>query len=193
MNALLIFAALALAAALLLHPGRAARFRSLPARPQPARPQPADHATAETGEGIDDLSLILELLGAAMEAGLSVPRALELVAASCSPRLRDGLASVVAGLAMGASWEHSWQQVERDGDLGALFRALAFAAATGAPSAALLYAQAHQLRREARRAAEVRAAALGVRLVVPLGLCSLPAFIALGVVPVVVAMIPAMP
>jgi pilus assembly protein TadC len=67
---------------------------------------------------------------------------------------------------------------------------LAFAALTGAPSASILYAQAARERREQFRAAEKRAAALGVKLVVPLGLCSLPAFICLGVVPVLIAMLP---
>ncbi len=43
------------------------------------------------------------------------------------------------------------------------------------------------------RGAERRAAALGVRLVVPLGLCSLPAFVCLGIVPVLLAMLPSGP
>ena len=34
------------------------------------------------------------------------------------------------------------------------------------------------------------AAALGVTLVIPLGLCSLPAFVCLGIVPVLLAMVP---
>ena len=74
--------------------------------------------------------------------------------------------------------------------LVALRDALGFAALTGAPSSAILYAQAARLRRERFRTAEKQAAALGVKLVVPLGLCSLPAFVCLGVVPVLLAMLP---
>jgi pilus assembly protein TadC len=55
----------------------------------------------------------------------------------------------------------------------------------------MLYAQAARMRRERFRTAERQAAALGVKLVVPLGLCSLPAFVCLGVMPVLLAMLPA--
>ncbi|WP_434995119.1 hypothetical protein [Arthrobacter sp. Ld5] len=67
---------------------------------------------------------------------------------------------------------------------------LRFGTATGAPSAALLHAHAAQLRRRRNREVDRRAAALGVRLVMPLGLCSLPAFICLGIVPVVLGLLP---
>ncbi|WP_241521831.1 hypothetical protein [Arthrobacter pityocampae] len=67
---------------------------------------------------------------------------------------------------------------------------LRFGTATGAPSAALLHAHAAQLRRRRNREVDRRAAALGVQLVLPLGLCSLPAFICLGVVPVVLGLLP---
>ena len=49
------------------------------------------------------------------------------------------------------------------------------------------------MRRERFRAAEKRAASLSVKLVIPLGLCSLPAFICLGVVPVLLALVPSGP
>jgi pilus assembly protein TadC len=46
------------------------------------------------------------------------------------------------------------------------------------------------LRRRRNREAEKRAAALGVRLVIPLGACALPAFVCLGVVPVLLSLLP---
>jgi pilus assembly protein TadC len=69
---------------------------------------------------------------------------------------------------------------------------LRFATSTGAPSAALLHAHAAQLRRRRNREIDRKAAVLGVQLVLPLGLCSLPAFICLGVVPVVLGLLPAL-
>ncbi|WP_181035034.1 type II secretion system F family protein [Arthrobacter sp. B0490] len=69
---------------------------------------------------------------------------------------------------------------------------LRFATSTGAPSAALLHAHAVQLRRRHNREIARKSAALGVQLVLPLGLCSLPAFICLGVVPVVLGLLPAL-
>lgn len=145
--------------------------------------------TADVG-GVADVPLLLDLLGAALEAGLAIPWALDLVAGVSTPRIRAGLSQVVAGLQIGASWEHSWEGVQHIDEVGQLQAALSFAALTGAPAAPLLYAEAAQRRRRAQREAEKRAAALGVKLVVPLGLCSLPAFICLGIVPVVVAMVP---
>ncbi|WP_427015558.1 type II secretion system F family protein [Pseudarthrobacter sp. P1] len=190
MTGALVFIALAASALLLVPAAGARRWRALPGRLLDGK-EPSERP--ETADGVDDLPLVLELLGAALDAGASVPRSLQLVSAVCTPRLRDGLDAVVAGLAMGASWEHSWRGVRTQHELAALYRALSFAALTGAPSTSLLYAEAQQLRRDAQRAAERRAAALGVKLVLPLGLCSLPAFIALGVVPVVVAMVPRLP
>ena len=74
--------------------------------------------------------------------------------------------------------------------LAALAAALAFAHLTGAATATMLREAADQQRRADVRAAERRAAELGVRLVVPLGVCALPAFICLGIVPVVISLLP---
>jgi hypothetical protein len=141
--------------------------------------------------GLRDTAMMLELIGAMLDAGSGIGRALELVADSASPEYQQSLRPVVSALAIGADWETAWRSSEaRTPELLVLRQALGFAALTGAPSSAILYAQAARLRRERFRAAEKRAAALGVRLVVPLGLCSLPAFVCLGVVPVLLAMLP---
>lgn len=64
-----------------------------------------------------------------------------------------------------------------------------FARTAGVPVAALLRAEAREERRDAQAAARMRIAALGTRLLLPLGLCVLPAFIALGVAPLLLAML----
>ncbi len=136
--------------------------------------------------------MMLELIGAMLDAGAGLGRSLELVAALASRELSRPLRPVVSALAIGADWDTAWRSSEvRSPELCALRDALGFAALTGAPSAAILYAQAARLRRARFRTAEKRAAALGVKLVIPLGLCSLPAFVCLGVVPVLLAMLPA--
>lgn len=66
---------------------------------------------------------------------------------------------------------------------------LAFARAAGVPAAALLHAEAQELRRRSRTRAQLRAAELGTRLLLPLGVCILPAFVALGVAPIVIAIL----
>jgi len=59
----------------------------------------------------------------------------------------------------------------------------------GVPAAELLRAEADELRRAADADARASAAALSVRLMLPLGLCVLPAFMVLGVLPLMVAVI----
>ncbi|WP_127792810.1 type II secretion system F family protein [Agromyces sp. LHK192] len=63
------------------------------------------------------------------------------------------------------------------------------AATAGAPVADLLRAEAHRRRRAARAAGATRTAALGVRLMLPLGACILPAFVLLGVAPLMISVV----
>ncbi len=67
--------------------------------------------------------------------------------------------------------------------------AIEFAQSAGVPVAALLRAEAREARRDAQAGVRMRIAALGTRLLLPLGLCVLPAFVALGVAPLLLAMI----
>jgi Flp pilus assembly protein TadB len=137
----------------------------------------------------DEVPLLLELLGAMLEAGLALPRALE-VAAGVADGPGPALLRASAALRLGTEWDHAWPDAVPGSAIDELREALGFAASTGAPSAELLYSRARQLRRSRHRELEKRAAALGVRLVIPLGVCSLPAFLCLGVVPVLLAMLP---
>ena len=61
--------------------------------------------------------------------------------------------------------------------------------AAGVPAAELLRSEARELRAAARSTAQERAAALSVRLMLPLGLCVLPAFLVLGVLPLLITVI----
>lgn len=56
--------------------------------------------------------------------------------------------------------------------------------------AALAAAAAQQARAQRREDSQRRAEELGVKMMLPLGGCFLPAFILLGVVPVVLSMLP---
>jgi tight adherence protein B len=59
----------------------------------------------------------------------------------------------------------------------------------GAPAGLLLRSEARELRSEARAAAQAAANRLGVTLMLPLGVCILPAFLVIGVVPLVVSLV----
>lgn len=152
--------------------------------------QPGLEANVGDPEGVASVPLLLDLLGTSLDAGLTVQGALRVVAGVAGQEVQESLLRVVAGLEIGASWDNSWDGNLKHPDVVRIHEALSFAALTGAAAAPLLYAEARHSRMAAGRAAEKRAAALGVKLVLPLGLCSLPAFIALGIVPVVLAMVP---
>lgn len=66
---------------------------------------------------------------------------------------------------------------------------LAFARTAGVPAAAMLHAEAEEARRRTRTDAQLRAARLGTRMLLPLGICILPAFVVLGVAPVAIAIL----
>lgn len=196
--AITLFLAMA-AASWLLCPGKGNARKRLINLPSPGLHGPATATPGEDGQprdragpdGLRDTAMMLELVAAMLDAGSGIGRSLELVSASASTQYRDSLRPVVSALAIGADWETAWRSsAVRLPEILELRDALGFAALTGAPSSAILYAQAARLRRERFRAAEKRAASLGVKLVVPLGLCSLPAFICLGVVPVLLALVP---
>jgi tight adherence protein B len=68
-------------------------------------------------------------------------------------------------------------------------RILELSRRAGVPAAALLRSQAGELRRTARATAQKATAVLAVRLMLPLGLCVLPAFMLLGVAPLLISVI----
>lgn len=150
------------------------------------------------GSGIRDPALMLDLSAAMLSSGRPLSTVLLVLGETADPPLGAVLRRVVTALELGAGWEQAWALGSRAGghaskdavQPAAILRdALAFAASSGAPSAAVLHAQASQIRRRRAREAERRAAALGIHLVLPLGLCALPAFLCFTVVPLLLALL----
>ena len=133
-----------------------------------------------------DTALVLELLAAQLRAGLAPLAALGTLAEALNSR---ALHTVCQRLQMGSGWGSAWSGSSA-GTFGELRDALAPAYTGGAPSTALLLSLADAHRLSERRAAERAAGKLSVALVVPLGLCSLPAFICLGIVPILISLLP---
>ena len=133
-----------------------------------------------------DTALVLELLAAQLRAGLAPLAALGTLAEALNSR---PLHTVCQRLQMGSGWGSAWSG-SAAGTLGELRDALAPSYTGGAPSTALLLSLADAHRLSERRAAERAAGKLSVALVVPLGLCSLPAFICLGIVPILISLLP---
>lgn len=120
-----------------------------------------------------------------------------LVAAARPPSATPGLACelMAIGMAGGASLDRcraivdaalSAHGIAAEPEVDAV---LELSRAAGVPAAELLRSEAGELRASARATAQERAAALSVRLMLPLGLCVLPAFLALGVVPLLATVV----
>lgn len=106
----------------------------------------------------------------------------------------DLVALGMQGGGAAATVAHAVATTMRDFDLhdtaaDGIARTLELAADAGVPPAELLRREAGLARVIARASAKRRAAKLGVTLMLPLGVCVLPAFIALGVAPLVLAIL----
>ncbi len=166
--------------AALVHRAEVESLRTANAESETEKPaSPTDAAPVDT-------ALVLELLAAQLRAGLAPLAALGALAEALNSR---PLHAVCQRLQMGSSWGSAWSG-SAAGTFGELRDALAPAYTGGAPSTALLLSLADAHRLSERRAAERAAGKLSVALVVPLGLCSLPAFICLGIVPIIISLLP---
>ncbi len=137
-----------------------------------------------------DLPRAADLLAACLDAGAAPTQALTVVAGAVQGPVGACLADLSAVLAAGGElWAGSGVPVpDKLGPADPLERltgALGRALITGAPLAAVLRGLAADERRRNGWAATERARAAGVRAVGPLALCFLPAFVLVGVVPVV--------
>jgi tight adherence protein C len=131
---------------------------------------------------------VLDLLGAALLAGLNPHLAVLRVAERAPDALRDELDLAAGVLRLGGSPAAALQAAaERSGldELRAAAGALEAAERWGAPPAEALAARAEALRSRARLHAEAEAGRAAVRLAFPLVLCFLPAFVLLTVVPTI--------
>lgn len=137
-------------------------------------------------QAVAALPLAAELLAAALAAGSPPERAAEAVGRAVGPPLGTALMSASASLRLGAEPAAAWEPLRRDPQLQALGRALAGAGDRGTSPVPALERVAHDARDSLRWTAEARARSLGARAAAPLGLCFLPAFVLVGVVPLIV-------
>lgn len=130
--------------------------------------------------------LIVDLMAISMAGGGSLDRSrarvsdavtVFTVGHSADHTVSNSVSNSVSGTAGETS---EWEVVDRVLDL---------AQRAGVPAADLLRSEARQLRRQARSAGQRAAASLAVKLMLPLGLCVLPAFMLVGVVPLMMAVL----
>lgn len=131
-------------------------------------------------ERVDD-AVVLDLVRAALASGVDVVSAVDAVGAALPSEQGAPYRRAAKALRLGASWEAAWTRRSRAAD------ALEPAWTDGVDPEPLLAHAAAAIRRTRQAKAREAAARLGVRLVLPLGLCLLPAFVLLGLVPVLLA------
>ena len=137
-------------------------------------------------EAIDEaLPLAVDLLASCLAAGQAPAVALQQVTDVVDHPLRDELQEVATRLRLGADPIRVWRDVAAHPQLGSWGRTVLRAVDSGASVADAMAAHADDLRQASRSRVEVRARAVGVRAALPLGVCLLPAFVLLGVVPLV--------
>ena len=91
-------------------------------------------------------------------------------------------------LALGADPVQVWQLLAHEPGLSTLAHHVARSLESGAPLLDVLPGLGVDLRRQARVQAETAARAAGVKAVAPLAVCFLPAFLLVGVVPIVASL-----
>ncbi|MFE3189252.1 type II secretion system F family protein [Nocardia sp. NPDC059240] len=179
------------AAALLMLPGRAEAGRRLRRLgvPVPAAPLPVSRP------GPDPLGEVsaLDLLASCLRAGLPAATAVGAVGLESPEPLASTLRRASDLLALGADPAAVWDQPS--GHAGhtedvatALARLARRSARSGSGLATAVAELAQRRRAELEDAAAARAERAGVLIGGPLGLCFLPAFLCLGIVPVVIGL-----
>jgi Flp pilus assembly protein TadB len=136
-----------------------------------------------------DLPLAADLLAVVLRGGTPVDRAVAEVATALPGPLGDRLARVSRLLRLGAAADEAWRQLAPVAGADRLARAAVRSADHGAALAGALTRLADDLRADRAIAIEAAARRAGVLIVLPLGLCFLPAFILAGLVPVIVAVL----
>jgi hypothetical protein len=128
-----------------------------------------------------------DLMAACLRCGLPVPVAVRAVADHVPETQAVQLRRIAERLALGADPADAWD-VPDTSEVAGLAKAARRSAHTGAGLAAVAQAAAHELRAGAQDLAAARGQRAAVLITGPLGLCFLPAFLALGVIPVVIGL-----
>jgi len=143
----------------------------------------------ERAQALADLPIAADLFAAAARAGAPPERAALAVGFALGGPVGARLVQVGSALRQGRPANEAWRHLA---DLPGGSRLVSVATRSAERGSALsraLEQQAVDLRAAQAAAAEAAARRAGVLVVLPLGLCFLPAFLLAGVVPVVVAVL----
>ncbi|WP_067858295.1 type II secretion system F family protein [Nocardia shimofusensis] len=188
-----ISAAILLAVALLSWPARPAPNHRL--RTPSAATDPTPSAPRSPAPDPLSIAAVFDLLAACLRAGLPMAAAASAVAPSAPTELGTALLRAAGLLALGADATTAWERAAQDAagrpgaaEIESLARMARRSARSGASLAEAVGELAAQHRGAVEDAAAARAERAGVLISGPLGLCFLPAFLCLGIIPVVVGL-----
>ena len=144
------------------------------------------HAASRHGDPLA-AAFALDVLTACLRSGMAVSAAAAATVSSAPPALAQVLRRAADLLALGADPVTAWSATTAPNDhrAAALMRMARRSAASGAALAQGVSELAVEFRDDAADSARAAAERAAVLIAGPLGLCYLPAFVCLGIVPVV--------
>lgn len=151
--------------------------------------QPTSSERGRRQRFVAELPFAVDLVAAALRAGATPDAAARHVARAVGGPVGERLSRVARTLQVGAPPDEAWQHLGEGEAARRVSRAAGRSGHSGAALAGSFARVADDLRADAVLAAEARARAAGVLVVLPLGLCFLPAFVLTGLVPVIVAVV----
>ncbi|MER5714462.1 type II secretion system F family protein [Streptomyces sp. NPDC002132] len=143
---------------------------------------------AETRVAARQLPLAADLLAACIAAGAGPVIAAQAVGEALGGPVGEGLARGAAEVRLGGEPATAWRRLASAPGAVALARLLERADESGLPAAVPVARIAADARADWARAGTARARRAAVMVTAPVGLCFLPAFIAVGIAPVVIGL-----
>src|SRR4051812_9335628 len=132
-----------------------------------------------------DLPFVVDLMVTALAAGADPATALGDVAGAVGGVTAEELAPWLARLRLGTDPVTAWSEMAAHPVLGRLGLTMQRSVDSGAPVVAALTRLAHDLRSRRKAEVESRVRQVEVKAAVPLGVCLLPSFVLVAVVPLV--------
>jgi hypothetical protein len=132
-----------------------------------------------------EFPLVADLFAALVLGGAAPTQAVRVISEAFGGPIARRLERVAAALELGIPAQEAWAALATDPVLGSWASAMARTARSGAPVAGVVASLADGARAQQAAAAQQASRQAEVWSVLPLGLCFLPAFVLLGVVPLV--------
>ncbi|KUN23996.1 hypothetical protein AQJ23_20570 [Streptomyces antibioticus] len=142
----------------------------------------------DAAEAARQLPLAADLLAACIAAGAGPVVAAQAVGEALGGPVGEALARGAAEVRLGGEPGDAWRRLASMPGAGPLARLLERADVSGLPAAAPVARLAAEARADWARTATARARRAAVLVTAPVGLCFLPAFIAVGVLPIVIGL-----